>query len=141
MNLRDEIQRLRNLERQRDAEWETRMREQREASDAVAMSFNRDILPNLRRARPNDYKEWLEGYMLAGGKPTHFYDYNLPSDFYVAIGNFSTMPLYGAQSVNIIVPRHISVTNMNGLGHCNIYFMEDFRMLGSWVPVYNDINF
>jgi hypothetical protein len=93
----------------------------------------------LRHATPEDYAAWLLGYLLKGGKPTHYYDYDMPRDeFYVAEEDFETAPLHGADSINIIVPGDV---NWKGgeLGHCNLYLMKDFKNIGGDVPVYKDV--
>lgn len=40
----------------------------------------------------------------------------------------------------MIIPIGIQVDVTQGLGHNNIYFMEDFRLLGhGFVPVYENL--
>lgn len=101
--------------------------------------FKDNLLPCLRRAKPNDYLKWLTGYLQKGGEISHVYLYNMPDRFYVATGDFDMQPLlYGAQSVSIIIPENIKFNGGN-LGHCELYFMKDFTTNGI-VPLFNDIN-
>ncbi|MDY6966736.1 MAG: hypothetical protein SVM80_12370 [Halobacteriota archaeon] len=94
---------------------------------------------NLRRATEVDYVEWLFGYIQNGGKPTHYYDYELPRrDFYVATQDFEIRPLYGSSSVSIIVPKNINFLG-GELGNNKIYLLKGYECLGGWVPVYKDI--
>jgi hypothetical protein len=88
----------------------------------------------------SDYKEWLREYLGQGGEITHVYDYPMPTGFYLAIRDFEMTPFYGAQAIQIIVPRNVKVTGDN-LGHCHLYLEDGHRALGGWVPLYSDINF
>ena len=99
------------------------------------------ILPRMKRARIEDYTEWLRGYMENGGIPSHVYDYPMPQcSFFVASQDFELFPLYGTSSMEIIIPKGIHFLG-GERGHTNLYFMEDFRNVGSWVPLFNDIKF
>lgn len=92
----------------------------------------------LRPATVEDYDRWMKEFLAAGGTPSHSYGYNLPSEFYVARGAFDLPPLYGAQSMAVIVPADITVTQMSGPGHNTLFFMDHGTHAGSWVPTYND---
>jgi len=121
------------LEDERRAKWD----QDWSATDRYKQSH---IMPKLRTARASDYVAWLQGFLASGGELTHYYDYNLPSDFYVAQEDIELIPLYGAASLSIIFPRGVKYLG-GGLGHCNLYFMEDFGQLGGWIPVYNNTKF
>jgi len=109
--------------------------------EAIRKRFQTQILPYVRQARASDYSQWLKGYMEAGGEPTHNYDYELPGDFYVAMSDFKILPLYGAQSVNVIVSNEVIIDFSSGLGHCSLFFMDNFNHLGSWIPIYTNLEF
>jgi hypothetical protein len=110
--------------------WQTEYRDLLEQPDD-------DFEDSLRPAHKRDYERWLEGHLSAGGKITHAYDYKMPESFRVAMEDMTLRPLYGARSLNIIVPEGIEVTGE--LGHTNLYLMKDFSLLGSCVDVYSDI--
>jgi hypothetical protein len=102
--------------------------------------FRSELAPKLRKAFPSDYIAWLKGYIKKGGMPQHYYDRPLDRDFYVATKDFKTLPLYGALSINIIIPSEINVNTSDGFGHCGLFFMNGFKNFGS-VPIYNDTTF
>lgn len=97
-------------------------------------------LLGLKEASVEDYKKWLKGYIQQGGKITHVYDYNMPKEFYIATKDFEMYPLFGANSINVIVPRNVKFLG-GDLGHCNLYFEDGYRNEGNLVPIYKDIKF
>lgn len=101
--------------------------------------FYQNIRPKLRRATARDYRKWLEGWAEKEGETTHHYDYNLRDSWYVAKADMHLPRYYGSSSVQIIVPEGITVTFTDGLGHNNLYFMEDFDQAGGWVPTYRNV--
>lgn len=126
-------QELRNREHeQAHKRWEREYRERQRL-------FNVQVRPHLRRAKPKDYRAWLEGWVEAGGEISHYYDYSLPSDFYVATSDLKLPPLYGASSISVIVPPGITITFEEGLGHSNLYFMDGFDHEGYCVPAYSNL--
>ncbi len=100
-----------------------------------------EIMPNIRHATQTDYEKWLRGYLESGKLPTHSYDYIFPDRWYVATRGFNMIPMCGASAIQIIVPKKIRVTSFQGIGHCNIYFMDGFRHEGFWVPIYEGMRF
>lgn len=117
------------------AEIERNMRDHQKMLDR----FRRECLPHLRTAAPSDYSEWLTGFMLKGGEPAHFYDYTLPISFYLAMDDVALVPLYGAYSASIIVPKGVNVSAPEGYGHHTLYLMDGFEYLNGNVPIYSDI--
>lgn len=74
----------------------------------------------MRPAQKWEYEAWLAGWMAAGGTPTHFYGYPTPTEgWWVALADTVILPLYGAFSINVIVPAGIDVTGVTG--HSNLY--------------------
>lgn len=122
----------------RHAEWKEQRREREKANAAIMARARAQLFPCLQRATVSEYRSWLAGYIKNGGLSTHCYDYRMPSCFMVAKRDFKTIPLYGSQAVEIIVPVGIDVFD-DGLGHCNLYLMDGFKVVGGWVPVYSDI--
>lgn len=98
-SIKDIISQFREKDRIRSKEFLEERARLRSETEIKRNYFNREILPNLRNARSVDYSKWLIGYIESGGKPTHSYNYDLPSDFYIAIRNFSIVPLYGGNSL------------------------------------------
>jgi hypothetical protein len=91
-----------------------------------------------RGATVEEYADWLRGFMVAGGEPTHFYDYPFDRwDFEYAMHHFATCGERGARSRHIIVP--VGVQHLGGdLGHNTIFFADGYRPVGSVVPVFTD---
>lgn len=137
-----------------------RLREQRRASAAKrdafdtaqaariaeaeqqADAFERMVRPHLRNASRHGYEQWLRGYLLAGGEVTHFYDYPMNRQsgaWYMATEAFRLLPLYGANSVRIIVPVGVP-TPAGELGHSNLFIMDGYRVVGDFVPMFSDID-
>ena len=59
-------------------------------------------------------------------------DHNLDTDsVYVATRDFKMKPLFGAASIDIIVPKGIKVTHDGNIGHATIYDMNDYTLTGS----------
>lgn len=92
----------------------------------------------MKQARLSDYITWLEGYLAKGYKPTHTYLYNWPArDFLIATEDFYLGDECGASSRSIIVPKGINWLG-GARGHNNLYYMEDFKVEGHFVPLYLD---
>jgi len=97
----------------------------------------------LRQARVEDYKNWLAGFLEKGSKPTHCYEYPMErglDEWKVAFNDFQISPLFGTESLQIIIPSGIKFLG-GELGHNNLYFMDGFSHIGGWAPVYSDIHF
>lgn len=91
----------------------------------------------------DDYKKWLKGYLQNGGIPTHSYDYPITrviDGWYIANANFSILPLFGSNSISVIVPNRVTFRGEN-LGHNQLYLMDGYINIGNFVPIYNDIHF
>lgn len=86
------------------------------------------------RALPGDYEDWLRGWRRTGGKEVRRYDYEMPRTFVVTRKSFALPPLFGALSLDIIVPRGVEVVCPDGIGHNSLYIMEDFSMRGGHKP-------
>jgi len=100
-----------------------------------------DMFPYLKEKGAKLYAKWLKKHLEDGGDISHVYNYNMP-DIYTAKKGCSTVPLYGASSISIIVPSGVEVDTSAGLGHINIYYMDDViedRDRAWFVPLYSDI--
>ncbi len=140
MNIDEMIEDFKEQGRMEDLEWKRRMALDIKRHE-LFLKDNQSFFSNFRNSGLRMYKEWLRGYLENGGKPTHFYNYNFPiDDFRMAKNNFIVIPLHGASSFQIIVPKGITYEGEN-LGHINIYDMNDFSLKGHWVPIYEDIHF
>jgi hypothetical protein len=122
-------------------EWNERIKRQEEESNNLRSYFLASIRPNLRSANPKDYTDWLKGFIDNGGKPTHYYNYDMPRDFYVPkMGLVIPSGHCGSLSFQVIVPIGMTVTH-KGFNHCNIYLMDGFEAVDSWIPVYKNTIF
>ena len=95
-----------------------------------------------RSATIEEYKKWLHGFIKNGGEPTHSYDRPFDETIFLATRDFKAYPLFGSQSIGIIVPENVKFLG-GELGHSNLYFMDRFKHRGvtGWIPVYNNITF
>lgn len=115
------------------ARWDATRR--KAAADGASQRAVRDeVLRHTRSATPDDYGRWLEKYFASGGEPTHFYDYTMPNSFRIAVMSFVLTPLYGANSLEIIVPASVQVSGAPG--HTKVYRMDDPQ--ARFVPIYSD---
>jgi hypothetical protein len=102
---------------------------------------NKSFFKNFYPSKIKYYEKWLKGYMEKNESPTHYYDYNFGrAGFVIAKSDFELIALYGAKSLNIIIPQDIKcIWSSESLGHNNLYFMKDFIHIGNWIPVYEDL--
>lgn len=84
------------------------------------------------------YVQWLQGYLNAGGTPTHFYDYTYAhgGKFLVATASFTTGGECGVYARNILTPEGIEYRG-GCLGHNGLFFFDGF-VAPTVVPVYCD---
>lgn len=124
-------------------EWEEHQQRLHEELNQMRITVAREVKPYLRPARSSDYTQWLRGFLEHGGKVTHAYDRPMRGDWYVARGSFTLPPLYGAQSLNIIIPKGITVV-CSDPGHSGLYWMDGYRKgvedqhFTANVPVFSD---
>jgi len=96
------------------------------------------VLPKLVPATAGDYRRWLKAHINAGGKVTHDYSYEFPEHrFWVAKSSFNMLPMFGADSFDIIVPEQFSVTVG---GHSNAFYMKDGSISDRIIPSYTNTN-
>lgn len=99
------------------------------------------MMSHLRAATITDYLDWLSAYSIVNSSVfTHRYDYSFyRADFYVALNDFTITPLYGASSINIIVPEHVTVHG--DVGHNQLYLHgEKPTEVGGCVPYFSDLD-
>jgi hypothetical protein len=115
---------------------ERRAQQEREYEQLIMAKYA--LLRSFRTARRRDYKQWLIGYLEAGGNITHIYDYPWGRwDWYVPVeDNVELIPLYGSTSIQIIVP--VGMTVYGDGGHSLIFWMDGFRA-PRVVPIFGDI--
>lgn len=120
-------------------------RPQRVRHDNDGTSADREwFLRHCRPARPSDYAAWLRGWMGQRGAVTHEYNYPMPDSFVVVTSSGAVLPsLYGSESLAVIVPAGITLsapaTFHRACGHSTVYRMDEFEILGDWVPTYPDV--
>lgn len=137
-NWRDVIHRVRGREAERYTKLMAELKADREKDNQRLGEAASLMLPALRRATIDDYRQWLKGFIENGGEPTNSYNYEFGRwTFYVATTDFSTVSLYGSESFSIIIPKGIKVNLSRGKGHINLFYMDGFK--GSCVPIFNDI--
>lgn len=132
------IQSFIEQQQKEDREYEIRMEAIRKEHNEYKRLSKINIFPHIKVASRNDYIEWLHGFLNAGNKPSHFYDYPFDQweNFYIALESFRITPLYGSASINIIVPKGIQITG--DPGHTNLYICDGYRTSMEFVPVFSD---
>lgn len=127
--LNEQLTAVREAKRQEHHEWEAKL----------PSTQRKKLFEALRRASKEEYQEWLAGYLESGGTITHSYDYPWGRwIWYVVLKDVELIPLYGSNSINIIVPHGIKVTGEPG--HSTVFWMEGFKA-DSTVPIFSDIGF
>lgn len=123
------------------------MRAQHRQESAVADEARAAFLTYCRPAAPAEYATWLTGHLGRSGRITHAYDRDMPRMWVLERAPQVRVPsLYGAQSVQVIVPAEVRFTpgdlpkTFHGAcGHSEFYFLADFTVVGSVVPLYDDV--
>ena len=113
-------------ERLKDA---ARRRAFRAEFDRTEVLLEREIYPYLRPATADEYSAWLQGHLENGGTITHYRD-RLTGGIVIATASFFLPNLFGAQSIDLIVPGGLDVTTEGGFTHNTVYFMDGFRVVG-----------
>lgn len=115
-----------------------------EENQRLTDAINRIGEDKVRPATAEDYSKWVEGFMEKGGKPEYYCNTPITDAtdiFLVAKKDFTVPKLYGAQAVNLIIPKDINIDAESGeLGHSTLYFMKDFSITGKSksVKIYSD---
>ena len=139
--LNQTLDQFKTQQRRRKAESREKHRKMTEKSNKRTKRVQLLLQGKTIRASKKDYEKWLAGYMNQGGKPTNSYDYDMPEDkWFLATKDFQIEALHGSNSLQIIVKSGV-IFKGGELGHTNLYFMDDFKLMGGWVPVYRDIRF
>jgi hypothetical protein len=134
----EQLRKASDDERKReDAEW------RRHSQETEAM-YKR-VVAQLRPASLQEYEKWMSGYIRVWGDcrlaPVDCPFSSLADEFFVASGRILKMePLHGAKSINIIVPENVDVVGTD-IGHCNLFFMRQYRFRGIYAMVSSDMNF
>lgn len=114
-------------------------REVIEAHNSQVIEAERLLLGKTTQASKEDYEAWLAGYINNGGEITHTYDYSWSDrNWCLAVRDFRISPLCGSDALYIIVKSGVKLLG-GDLGHSEVYLMDGFKLLGSWVPTYEDI--
>lgn len=93
------------------------------------------MLASLRPATVEDYRAWLRGFRVRGGRPTHPYAFpmkRLPW-YVVTTPEFEVLPLASFEGIYIIVPVNVSVTG--DVGGNRLYFMDGFGTTQDGLPI------
>ena len=140
LELKKKIRKFIEEEELKSLEFEERMKlyeRERVLSNTI---FHLEVVPCLKIASIDDYMEWLVGYLQRGGRPTHLYHFSFYRDkWYKAVKNVKTaVALYGASSINIIVPKGIEIASGNW-GHSAIFFVDGYRVSNGTVHLYMEI--
>lgn len=98
---------------------------------------------NTKKATVGEYNRWLKGYLEKGSKNniTNRYDYEFErkGNMYMVIGDGAFIDdLYGSSSIDLIIPKGKKI-DIRDIGHCNIYYMDGYRLRGHSVPIYNNV--
>lgn len=103
--------------------------------------FNSLLKDVSRKATKEDYLLWLEGFLKNKGEITHVYDYPINmTDFIFIEKDFYMSPLYGAQSIGLIIKKGVKCLG-GDKGHNELYYMDNFSQKGDFVPIYSDLSF
>lgn len=99
-----------------------------------------ELLRYCRPAKLHDYEMWLRNYRAKGNKVEYRRDYTWSSrNWFVLLKEPAYIPdLYGANALDLIIlPRifpRLKTKYSFANGHNNLYYMQDYRFVGSGGP-------
>lgn len=113
-------------------------------------SLDRDIQDNrsadvvlvnrFKQATVEDYNDWMKAYVRTGDQPTSYSTHGCYTDrLFVATSDFRMRPLYGAQSITVIVPKNVEFLG-GDLGHSTLLYMDGSTSNPGFVDAYADTN-
>lgn len=95
----------------------------------------------MTKSNHKEYVKWLNWYVENGGHVTHMYNY--PSNgwgWVVAKQGGRYSGGYGADSINLIIPEHVTEYTLEEAGHSSVfvYDMEAMKASQVRVPQFSD---
>ena len=113
---------------------------------AASQRFNQSLGVVSRKATVQEYADWFEKHLAAGGRATHFYEYPMRDAQWmlIATADMCIVPAFGSAAGSVIVPEGVNVIfgtkeNPGDIGHNKVYTMKDGRAFGGIVPMYQDV--
>jgi hypothetical protein len=95
-----------------------------------------------RNATAKELADFLAGFSKSKAPQQYkAVDHDLdPDTVYIATRDFKMKPVFGAASIDIIIPKGITVTGKDKIGHASIYDMNDYTLSGgSYICVPRDV--
>jgi hypothetical protein len=134
------IEEAERQEKREEEEWKQE-REMARRAETILFQLWKDGY--MRPAKPEEYVEWLRGFILSGGKITEVRNCDMYSGFFIAQKSFELPP--GPNFVNIgfggklrlIIPKGLKVEH-EGAYYAEIYPF-DYSEKPFSVPLFNDV--
>jgi hypothetical protein len=134
------IEEAERQEKREEEEWKQEREMARRAERILSQLWKEGY---IRRAEPEEYAEWLRGFILSGGKITEVRDCDMYSGFFIAQKSFELPP--GPSFVDIgfggklrlLIPKGIKVEH-EGAYYAEI-FPFDYSEIPWTVPLFADV--
>ena len=128
------------MEKERRKDKKTKAERERYMAESNMLRAKKEKLILQLVSGEKKYEEWLKGYVEKGGEITHFYDYKCSNiEFYFARKNIHIPQLCGSLAFHVVMDHGCEITcGPEGIGHVNVYYLDGFRIKGSWVPAFKD---
>lgn len=96
------------------------------------------MMKDMVKAEKRECNLWLEGHVKAGNLVAHSgFDIE---DFYVATKDFTMTPLYGAESIKILVPTDVLVKDSENIGDNELYYFKNYTAVNVSILSYEISN-
>lgn len=139
MSIHDAIAEAQARHREEEAEQHRRHLAWEREWQANEARKNRDVLPNTRPTTVGEYAAFVRGYLKAGGQIRYVRDCPLRDDYRTVTDDLTMPALYGAATIDLLVPEGRTVEFPEGHGHATVLWMDGFRLEGAGLELFSDV--
>ena len=105
---------------------------EKKMSKQEIIGSNEYVFVNTKSANISEYKKWLEGYLVNGGKVSSFDETFNSHPFRLVTKDIKLKALTSTELLHLIINKGVEIDFIDGgIGHCKLFYMDDFRYEGS----------
>lgn len=120
-------------------EFQQQMEEHQARTRQADLLLRHEVMPNVQPTTVAEYAAFVVGYLKGGGTISYARDRALRTGrYYTALRSFTLPPLFGAQSINVLVPEGVTVVR-GGRGHSAVLYMDGYRLDGAGLEMFADV--